>query len=243
MMFSVITKWNLWCQQNTMNHSHFTIRVQEKPMPEQRNTKILERKIPKQARSSELVSAILQAATQVLEQEGATRFTTARVAERAGVSIGSLYQYFPNKAAILFRLQNEEWQRTGNLLGEILRDTANTPGQRLHHLTLAFLQSECEEAAMRTALNDAAPLYRDAPEVQQARAAGENIISDFLREVLPHSDENERARAADLLNSTLGNVGKHFSESPRTPAEIQTYAQEMAEMFCAWIREKGADLQ
>lgn len=76
-------------------------------MPEQRNTKILERKIPKQVRSSELVSAILQAATQVLEQEGATRFTTARVAERAGVSIGSLYQYFPNKAAILFRLQSK----------------------------------------------------------------------------------------------------------------------------------------
>ncbi|NWA63520.1 TetR family transcriptional regulator [Pantoea sp. B9002] len=210
---------------------------------EPRNTKISERKRPKQARSSELVSAILQAATQVLELEGAARFTTARVAERAGVSIGSLYQYFPNKAAILFRLQSEEWQRTGDLLGAILRNTANTPRQRLHDLTLAFLHSECEEAAMRTALNDAAPLYRDAPEVQEARAAGENVISDFLREVLPQSEDDERARATDLLNSTLGNVGKHFSESPRTPAEIQAYAQEMAAMFCAWIREKGADLQ
>ncbi|MBA0038957.1 TetR family transcriptional regulator [Pantoea sp. BIGb0393] len=212
-------------------------------MTERRNAKISERKRPKQARSSELVSAILQAATQVLEQEGATRFTTARVAERAGVSIGSLYQYFPNKAAILFRLQSEEWQRTGNLLGAILRNSAATPCQRLHDLTLAFLQSECEEAAMRTALNDAAPLYRDAPEVQEAQAAGENVISDFLLELLPHSEEEDRARAADLINSTLGNVGKHFSESPRTAAEIKAYAHDMAEMFCAWIREKGADIQ
>ncbi len=212
-------------------------------MSERRNSKISERKKPQQARSSELVSAILQAATQVLAQEGATRFTTARVAERAGVSIGSLYQYFPNKAAILFRLQSEEWQRTGDLLGSILRNSAGSPRQRIHDLTYAFLQSECDEAAMRTALNDAAPLYRDAPEVQQARAAGENVISDFLRELLPQLDEATRARTADLLNSTLGNVGKHFSESPRTPAEIQAYAQEMAEMFCAWIREKGADLQ
>ena len=70
-----------------MNHSHFTIRVQEHQVAERRNTKISERKTPKQTRSNELVSAILQAATQVLEQEGATRFTTARVAERAGVSI------------------------------------------------------------------------------------------------------------------------------------------------------------
>ncbi|WP_343550631.1 TetR family transcriptional regulator [Pantoea sp.] len=212
-------------------------------MAEQPNTKISQRKRPKQARSNELVSAILQAATQVLEQEGAARFTTARVAERAGVSIGSLYQYFPNKAAILFRLQSEEWQRTGDLLGTILRNQAHTPRQRIHDLTLAFLQSECEEAAMRTALNDAAPLYRDAPEVQQARTAGENVMSDFLLELLPQMDADERARASDLINSTLGNVGKHFSESPRTPAEIQAYAQDMAQMFCAWIREKGADLQ
>lgn len=226
-----------------MNYSHFTIRVQEQTMAAQRNAKISERKKPQQARSSELVAAILQAATQVLEQEGATRFTTARVAERAGVSIGSLYQYFPNKAAILFRLQSEEWQRTGNLLGSILRDSTSTPRQRLHQLTWAFLHSECEEAAMRTALNDAAPLYRDAPEVQDARANGENVMCEFLQQLLPQRDAAEVARAADLINSTLGDVGKHFSESPRSAAEIQAYARDMADMFCAWIREKGAELQ
>ena len=71
---------------------------------------ISSRKQPKQARSAELVATILQAATQVLAQEGAGRFTTARVAEKAGVSVGSVYQYFPNKAAILFRLQSDEWR-------------------------------------------------------------------------------------------------------------------------------------
>ncbi|MDI9219528.1 TetR family transcriptional regulator [Pantoea sp. EA-12] len=212
-------------------------------MAERRNTKISERKRPQQARSSELVSAILQAATQVLELEGATRFTTARVAERAGVSIGSLYQYFPNKAAILFRLQSEEWKRTGDLLGSILRDRSVPARERLHQLTYAFLHSECEEAAMRTALNDAAPLYRDAPEVAAARAAGENVVGDFLQELLPNLEEQSRLRAADLINSTLGNVGKHFSETPRSDAEIQAYASDMADMFCAWIRELGAELQ
>jgi tetracycline repressor-like protein len=66
------------------------------------------RKAPQQARSNELVAAVLEAAIQVLVKEGAQRFTMARVAERAGVSVGSLYQYFPNKAAILFRLQSAE---------------------------------------------------------------------------------------------------------------------------------------
>jgi AcrR family transcriptional regulator len=63
------------------------------------------------------VADILQAAAQVLADEGAQRFTTARVAEKAGVSVGSLYQYFPNKASILFRLQTEEWRSTTALSG------------------------------------------------------------------------------------------------------------------------------
>ena len=60
------------------------------------------RKDAETSRSQHLVAAILEAALQVLEKEGAQRFTTTRVAERAGVSVGSVYQYFPNKASILF---------------------------------------------------------------------------------------------------------------------------------------------
>src|ERR1700761_6006114 len=93
-------------------------------MTERRSARISSRKQPQQARSADLVSAILEAAVQVLAKEGAQRFTTARVAEKAGVSIGSLYQYFPNKAAILFRLQSDEWRQTTGMLRGILEDTA-----------------------------------------------------------------------------------------------------------------------
>ena len=86
---------------------------------------ISSRKQPKQARAADLVEAILQAAVQVLASEGAQRFTTTRVAEKAGVSVGSLYQYFPNKAALLFRLQSDEWRQTGGLLRTILADDRN----------------------------------------------------------------------------------------------------------------------
>ena len=71
--------------------------------------RISTRKQPKQARSKQLVGEILSAAGRVLARDGARRFTAARVAEEAGVSVGSLYQYFPNKEAILFRLQTDEW--------------------------------------------------------------------------------------------------------------------------------------
>ena len=59
------------------------------------------RKTPVQARSAASVSAILEATIQVLLSVGKERLTTTRVAARAGVSVGTLYQYFPNKSALL----------------------------------------------------------------------------------------------------------------------------------------------
>ena len=198
---------------------------------------ISSRKQPQQARSAELVSTILQAAIQVLTKEGAQRFTTARVAEKAGVSVGSLYQYFPNKAAILFRLQSDEWRQTTELLRGILEDTQKPPLERLRTLVHAFIRSECDEAAMRGALDDAAPLYRDAPEAQEAKAAGHRIVELFMQEALPTASDAARALAGDLITTTLSSVGKQFSETERTPVEIEVYADAMADMFCAYLRD------
>ncbi|TAI65131.1 TetR family transcriptional regulator [Bradyrhizobium sp. Leo170] len=208
-------------------------------MTDRRSTGISSRKQPKQARSAELVAAILDAAVQVLAKEGAQRFTTARVAEKAGVSIGSLYQYFPNKAAILFRLQSDEWRQTSDLLRGILEDNQRPPLERLRTLVHAFVRSECDEAAMRVALNDAAPLYRDAPEAQQAMASGERIVQVFMQEALPEASEATRALAGDLITTTLTEVGKQFSETPRSPTEIEAYGDAMADMFCAYLKDLG----
>jgi len=192
--------------------------------------------MPKQLRSVDLVSAILEAAIQVLAKEGARRFTTTRVAERAGVSVGSVYQYFPNKASILFRLQSDEWRRTTEMLCRILEDTQKQPLNRLRTLVQAFIRSECEEAEVRTALHNAAPLYRDAPEAQEARAAADHAIQAFMREVLPNAQKATHALAGDLITTTLSAVGKDFSEKPRPLAEIETYADAMADMFCAYLK-------
>jgi AcrR family transcriptional regulator len=197
---------------------------------------ISSRKQPQQARSADLVATILEAAVQVLAKQGARRFTAARVAEKAGVSVGSLYQYFPNKAAILFRLQSDEWRQTHELLRGILEDNKRPPLERLRSLVHAFIRSECEEAAIRGALDDAAPLYRDAPEAKEAKASGKEIIQAFLRQAIPAASDTTRALAGDLIKKTLSAVGKQFSESPRTPAEIDAYADAMADMFCAYLR-------
>ncbi|NDH62147.1 MAG: TetR/AcrR family transcriptional regulator [Alphaproteobacteria bacterium] len=66
------------------------------------------RRMPRQARAAETVAAILEAAAQILESDGLATFTTNAVAERAGVSIGTLYQYFGDKNAVLLALARQE---------------------------------------------------------------------------------------------------------------------------------------
>ena len=78
------------------------------------------RKGPKQQRSKVTVSAILDATVRVLEQEGSDAATTSRIAEVAGVSVGTLYQYFANRDAILDALQDREFERASEMMGRIL---------------------------------------------------------------------------------------------------------------------------
>jgi AcrR family transcriptional regulator len=215
----------------------FPIRIVERAMTDRRNASISARKQPQQARSSELVATILEAAAQVLAKEGAQRFTTARVAEKAGVSVGSLYQYIPNKAAILFRLQSDEWRQTSDMLRAILDDGEKPPLERLRALVHAFIRSECDEAAMRVALDDAAPLYRDALEAQEAKASVDRTFQVFMEEALPKAPVASRILAGNVIITTLGATGKDFSESPRAAAEIKAYANAVADMFCAYLRE------
>ncbi len=85
------------------------------------------RKRPKQSRSAELVRAIREACLQILDQEGAERLTTQRIADVAGVNIASVYQYFPNKEAVLAEVYE-------NQLAE-LADLASAEFQRIWKLS------------------------------------------------------------------------------------------------------------
>lgn len=202
--------------------------MQDLPAP-----RIASRKQPQQARSAELVKAVLQAAIQVLASEGATRFTVARVAERAGVSVGSVYQYFPNKAAILFRLQSDEWRQTCDMLCAILEDRRMPPRQRVEAMVRAFVQSECEEAQMRSALDDAAPLYRDAPEAKAAREGAEQALAAFIAEVAPAADAGERSARAGLIATALGSVGKRVSSTAMNDSEQKAWVEGLSRMLWA----------
>jgi AcrR family transcriptional regulator len=203
-------------------------------MPRSPRTVVAPRKQPVQARSAQLVADILKAAIRVLEREGAHRFTTIRVAQAAGVSVGSLYQYFPNKQAILYRLQVDEWQSTGATI-TILGDQALPPGPRLHALLRAFFHSECEEAPLRLALDAAAPSYHSAPESHAHRARGRRIVAAFVAVAAPKASPRQRRFAAELLFMTMSSLGKQLSERHPSAAEVERWATEVSAMLTMYL--------
>jgi AcrR family transcriptional regulator len=82
------------------------------------------RREPKQQRSRQTVEAVLDAVPRVLKRHGTDAITTNRVAEAAGVSIGSLYQYFPDKQAIFMALHERHVDSMRHVIDQTITDCA-----------------------------------------------------------------------------------------------------------------------
>ncbi len=90
-------------------------------------TPVIARKQPRQARAKATVDTILEAATRVLVEQGYDKASTNRIAEVAGVSVGSLYQYFPNKEAIVFTLAQRHSEEMIGLLADLANGITELP--------------------------------------------------------------------------------------------------------------------
>jgi AcrR family transcriptional regulator len=106
-------------------YSRLVASRRETPMPAKAQLK--PRKRPKQERSSATVDAILDAAARVLVKQGFERATTNRVAEEAGVSIGSLYQYFPNKEALVAALMQQHLEEMSSIISSTFARIVSEP--------------------------------------------------------------------------------------------------------------------
>lgn len=112
------------------------------------------RKNAKQARAKQTVEAILEATTQLLESSDLDQISTNHVAERAGVSIGTLYQYFPNKTAIFLAIAERDIERRFQMIAEAITATREEFGgasirTMIRALIGSFAESDRNEALVR----------------------------------------------------------------------------------------------
>ena len=118
------------------------------------------RRNPKQARARATVDAILEAAFQILEADGLAKLTTSRIAERAGVSIGTLYQYFPDREAILAAMGQRQSDAMREKITSIVLE--NPDPRNIRTIVRALMHGIQGSAETRMVLSDA--LFRTGGE-------------------------------------------------------------------------------
>lgn len=139
--------------------------------PSRQPVEITRRK-PRQARAEETVSAILEAAAQILETGGLPTFTTNAVAERAGVSIGTLYQYFADKQALLRAIAEREMTVTLAAVAKALRsDPQASVETRVRAMVHAIVHAFAGRQRARKAVVQAVLLQGNAAEILAPVAA------------------------------------------------------------------------
>jgi hypothetical protein len=120
-------------------------------------------------------------------------------------------------------------------LQRILSDTNMAPLARLRAALRMFFRSECDEASFRGALEEAAPLYREAPEARAHADDGRQLMESFMRDALPGAAARERAFAADLVRIVMSSTGKMISSQNRSRSEVDALAVAIGDMLCAYL--------
>jgi AcrR family transcriptional regulator len=201
------------------------------------------RKLPRQTRAKATFDAIVEATAQVLLEEGYDGFTTVRAAERAGVSIGSLYQYFPNKAALASAVIDRCCE---NFLIAFERALAAGP----RRVTLA----ECIRAIVDVTLVshqlapdlhrivlDLAPHLRVAERTATFSRAAAQAIEVMLRK---HADEIasdiDIAAAATIVETLLEALAHRALSAHPVRLESDLLAQETTRFIVSYLTRPAA---
>ena len=205
-------------------------------MAQQTATPSEPRKLPVQARSTASVDAILKATVQVLLRVGKEKLTTKLVAARAGVSVGTLYQYFPNKSALLrtaLRLHVEE------ILAEVeqvcLAQRGRPVEQMAEALAVAFLAVKMRDPKKSRAL------YAVSSDVEGAKVAARGMtrVNDAIFELLQSAPEvlvTDLRLMATVLQSTIAGVKRQLLESNTPEDELLGLQRELVLVVRSYVR-------
>lgn len=133
------------------------------------------RRTPQQARSRQTVETILQGVVKLLKRDGVDAITTNRIAEIAGVSVGSVYQYFPDKRAIFLALHDRHAEEMGRLIDAMVIAHADAPLEELlRALVRSLVEAHASDPELYTLLDAELP----------HRSGGARAIQTRLRKAL-----------------------------------------------------------
>ena len=202
----------------------------------QRSQVLLEpRKTPVQARSAASVEAILKATIQVLTSVGKERLTTTRVALRAGVSIGTLYQYFPNKSALLQAALNRHLNEVAEAVERVCQEQkASTPQHMATALINTFLDAKMKDAKASAALYSVSSDVDGAKIVQQMGVRTNKAIVEMLSTAREPITKDPQLVVSMLQGAMVG-VSRRLLESNAPEKQFESLRWELIFFVSAYL--------
>jgi AcrR family transcriptional regulator len=182
-----------------------------------RNRRLEPRKPPSQKRSKATVDEILAAAAQVFESHGYAAGTTNRISHRAGVSIGTLYQYFPSKDAIAVALLERHIAETDHRLHEwVGHMVAEQHGLRaaLHDYVAGMMEMHSGRPRLQHILLEESPLpERVHQALLEAERKAANVVSGLLR-LYPEVRRPHLEQAGFVVVQTVESLTHRYAAHP-----------------------------
>jgi AcrR family transcriptional regulator len=188
-----------------------------------------------QARSTASVNAILDATVQVLLKVGKERLTTTRVALRAGVSVGTLYQYFPNKSALLQAVLKRHLDEVTDAVERACKEQQRaTLRQMATALITAFFEAKIRNAKTSVALYSVSSDVDGAKIAQQTGTRTHRAIVEMLASSRDRL-ATDPLTVASLLQGMMVGVIRRVLESGAPEREAEIFRQELIVVACAYL--------
>ena len=204
-------------------------------MPQPSRAPLEPRKLPVQARSAASVDAILKATIQVLLKAGKERLTTTGVAMRAGVSVGTLYQYFPNKSSLLQAALRRHMDEVTEAVERICLEQRGRPLREMATALIhAFLAAKMRDVKTSLALYSVSSDVDGVRIVQQMAVRSNGAIAAMLASSCEPMTKDPQL-VASMLQGAMAGVSRRLLESEAPEKQFAALREELVLLACAYL--------
>jgi AcrR family transcriptional regulator len=194
------------------------------------------RKKPTQERSQATVTAILDATARVLCTTGYDRASTNRIARAAGVSVGSLYQYFPSKEALVAALAGRHMAAMTALVRAKLSEVAKAPMPvAVRSIVQAMFEAHAVDPALHKALIEEVPRVGRLENLRGVEKEVETLVATLLEARKPELRRTNVETMALLLVNVVESVTHAAVLAELEPARAQVVADELTDLVLRYL--------
>jgi AcrR family transcriptional regulator len=194
------------------------------------------RKMPQQSRSAVTIEAIHTATIQVLLADGVSRLTTTRVADRAGVSVGTMYQYYPHKQALLFAIVERQLDLIMDaMLGAVERLEGRDMESVAIGLAMAWLDAKMADIVSSRAIYGISAEFDLAEVMKRAAKLMVEAISRLLG-TIPDTRFDDPESAAFMIAALLGGSVRVVMETGASEGDLARLRQELPRACLGYLK-------